>query len=140
MSIVLSIGYEQRNVTEFIDLMKEYLVEEVLDVRQIPNSRKPGFSKKKLQNSLNQVGIEYVHIPLAGNPYHKEKKDLTRCLQLYRCYLEANPEIVTLVEKQSTGKTVAILCYERKHENCHRSILLEFTMSHSNSIQLIKLE
>lgn len=140
MSIILSIGYEQRSVVEFVELMKEYKVIEVLDVRQTPNSRKPGFSKKRLQDSLNQVGIEYIHVPLAGNPYHKEKKKLSRCLQLYREYLEANPEIVALIERQSLGKTVAVLCYERNHEKCHRSILLEYAMSHSKSIELIKLE
>lgn len=140
MSIILSIGYEQRSISEFLGLIIENNVEQVLDVRQIPNSRKPGFSKKKLQDSLQQVGIEYVHIYSAGNPYHTEKKDLARCLQTYREYLEAHPEIVSLVEKQVLGKTTAILCYERKHENCHRSILLELVMSNSNSIDLLKLE
>lgn len=140
MSIIVSIGYEQRNVLEFIDLINELNVKEVLDVRQIPNSRKPGFSKKRLQDSLNQAGIKYLHIPSAGNPYHKEKIALEHCLQLYREYLEANPDVVTLVEKESKGKTVAVLCYERKHERCHRSILLEYALSRTDSIELIKLE
>ena len=140
MSIVLSIGYERRSVAEFVEIMQEYKVIEVIDVRQIPNSRKPGFSKIRLKDFLNQVGIEYVHVPLAGNPYHKEKKELSRCLELYREYLESNPNVITLIERYSLGKTVAILCFERYHEKCHRSILLEHVMSYSKSIELIKLE
>lgn len=140
MSIILSVGYERRSVADFVAIMREYEVIEVIDVRQIPSSRKPDFNKSRLKESLNQVGIEYIHEPLAGNPYHKEKKEISKCLKLYREHLEANPNIVALIERYSLGKIVAILCYERCHEKCHRSILLEYLMLHSNSIELIKLE
>jgi uncharacterized protein (DUF488 family) len=140
MSIILSIGYERRSIIEFIHLLAENGVEQVLDIRETPISRKPGFSKKKLNEHLNQVGIGYVHLPQAGNPYHKDKKDLAQCLQLYRQYLETNPEVVEAVQKECAGKAVAVLCYERKHENCHRSVLLEFAFPPSATVQLVKME
>src|SRR3954466_2864574 len=43
-------------------------VERVIDVRALPLSRRPGFSKSPLRAALEQAGIEYVHLKALGTP------------------------------------------------------------------------
>lgn len=42
---LLTIGYEGRKIDEFIERLKEFNISRLIDVREIPFSRKPGFSK-----------------------------------------------------------------------------------------------
>ena len=43
-------------------------VERVIDVRALPLSRRPGFSKTPLRGALEEAGIEYVHLKALGTP------------------------------------------------------------------------
>lgn len=122
---IISIGYERRTIDEFIGILKEQDVCKLIDVRQLPASRKKGFSNKSLAGRLKSVGIEYLHLREAGNPYHREKDNVKRCLQLYQEYIETHTEFVELVISKIAQQTTALLCYERQHSDCHRSILLQ---------------
>ncbi|MCL4692181.1 MAG: DUF488 domain-containing protein [Candidatus Hydrogenedentes bacterium] len=121
---VFSIGYERRSVDELIDILRTYHVAKLIDVRELPLSRRKGFSKSKLSEKLREAGISYSHIRAAGNPHRAERADVQRCLRLYRDYLSENPNVVDAVIGEFGRESVAVLCYEREHECCHRSILL----------------
>ena len=68
MKTVWSIGYEGRNVQEFIRMLRGAGIGIVADVRATPMSRKLGFSKDVLAAKLRRAGIEYVHLRSCGNP------------------------------------------------------------------------
>lgn len=125
MSSVISVGYERRTVEELIQILVGYGVEKLIDVREAPISRKPGFSKESLSSHLASAGIEYVHLKEAGNPYRKRKANVELCLELYQIHLEAHPEVVEAVACEFLDIPTAMLCYERSHTSCHRSILLD---------------
>jgi len=55
---LFTIGYEGRSVAEFIDQLESAGVERVVDVRDLPLSRRAGFSKTPLQRALSDVGIQ----------------------------------------------------------------------------------
>ena len=64
-----SIGYERhRHAAEFSALLRDAQVERVIDVRELPISRRRGYAKTALSESLAQEGIEYVHMRGLGNP------------------------------------------------------------------------
>jgi uncharacterized protein (DUF488 family) len=65
---VFTIGYEGLNVDTFMSLLAQHGIETVVDVRELPLSRKTGFSKKALTNALNPSGVEYVHMVNLGCP------------------------------------------------------------------------
>ena len=65
---IFTIGYESTTVAEFLAALKQAGVERVIDVRAVPNSRRPGFSKNLLRNALAEVGIDYVHLRALGTP------------------------------------------------------------------------
>ena len=65
---IFTIGYEGATMGEFLSALQEARVGQVIDVRAVPNSRRPGFSKTPLRNALAEAGIGYVHLRALGTP------------------------------------------------------------------------
>src|SRR5215213_9849417 len=65
---IFTIGYEGATMGEFLGALQIAKVERVIDVRAVPNSRRPGFSKTPLRNALAEIGIDYVHLRALGTP------------------------------------------------------------------------
>jgi Protein of unknown function, DUF488 len=63
-----TIGYEGSRVEEFVAALRRAGVVTLIDVRDIPLSRKPGFSKSALAANLAAKGIAYVHLRGLGDP------------------------------------------------------------------------
>jgi len=129
---VYTIGYEGKNVDEFVDTLVEYGVKRLIDVREHPISRKNGFSKNALKEELALAGIEYTPLTYLGAP--KElRRDLRSGLitfsefaKLYRNYLEKNLEKLKELEVYVSTKNSALMCFEADWRKCHRSIIAEF--------------
>ena len=128
---IFTIGYEGATVGEFLAALQKAGVERVIDIRAVPNSRRPGFSKTPLRNALAGAGIDYVHLRALGTPADGRaaaragrKDELKR---IYAGQLEL-PEAIAETGKMldlSREKPSALLCYERDPAACHRTLLLE---------------
>ena len=128
---IFTIGYEGATVAEFLAALQKAGVERVIDIRAVPNSRRPGFSKTPLRNVLAEAGIDYVHLRALGTPADGRtaaragrKDELKR---IYAGQLEL-PEAIAETGKMldlSREKPSALLCYERDPAACHRTLLLE---------------
>ena len=128
---IFTIGYENAAMSDFIDALTSAGVERVIDVRAVPNSRRPGFSKTPLSNALAELGIEYVHLRALGTPADGRTaaragrhEDLER---IYASQLEL-PEAIAEGAQMlalASEKPSALLCYERDPEHCHRTLLLK---------------
>ncbi len=68
MTTIFTIGYEGATVDGFLATLKAAGVERLIDVRALPLSRRPGFSKSPLAAALKEVGIDYVHLKDLGTP------------------------------------------------------------------------
>jgi uncharacterized protein (DUF488 family) len=127
---IFTIGYESTTVAEFLAALEQAGVERVIDVRAVPNSRRPGFSKNLLKNALAEVGIDYVHLRALGTPADGRAaaragrhQDLER---IYAGQLEL-PEAIAQGAQMlelAKEKPSALLCYEREPGGCHRTLLL----------------
>ena len=137
---VVSIGYERRSLDDFIQLLGEHGVSKLVDVREAPISRRPGFSKTRLSTELDRAGIEYRHHRPAGNPHRKDGDSVEHCLQLYRDYLRQNPDVLDLIGEELNDKPVAFLCYERCHDCCHRSVLLTSLEEVGYNLKVLRVE
>lgn len=119
-----TIGYEQRTVGSLVADLRSKRVTRVIDVRELPLSRRRGFSKTPLREALAHEGIEYIHLRDAGNPYRALKHDVKACLAAYAMHLESQPEVLELVLAAADGARTALLCVEHDATSCHRSILI----------------
>ena len=127
---IFTIGYEAATMAEFLSALQGAGVGRLIDVRAVPNSRRPGFSKTPLRNALAEVGIDYVHLKALGTPAEGRSaaragrhEDLER---IYAGQLEL-PEAIVQAEQMkelAADKPSALLCYEREPAQCHRSLLL----------------
>ena len=135
---LVSIGYEGRTSQELIGALVDAGVDVVIDVRLNAISRKPGLSKSKLSAALNEAGIEYVHLRGLGNP--KENREpfwagrIAEGVRRFRQLLtEPGPAaaLTVLVELVETRR-VAILCFEREHDRCHRQVLTEAVVARTS--------
>ena len=127
---IFTIGYEAVTMPEFIAALRAAGVERVIDVRALPLSRRPGFSKTPLKAELAAAGIDYVHPKALGTPADGRtaaragnQQDLER---IYAGQLELAEAIVQGQQMRDLAaeKPSALLCYEREPAQCHRSLLL----------------
>ena len=110
--------------------LKQAGVAQVIDVRALPLSRRPGFSKTPLRLALEEEGICYVHLRALGTPADgREAARKGRTQEMERIYAGqlALPEALAAAAQLGElvrDKPSALLCYERHPEGCHRSMLI----------------
>jgi len=128
---IFTIGYEGATVGEFLAALQQAGVERVIDVRALPLSRRPGFSKSPLRAALEEAGIEYVHLKALGTPAEgRAAARAGRHADLERIYagqlelpeaIAQGAQMIALAEE----KPSALLCFERQPAHCHRTLLLD---------------
>ena len=133
MSILYTIGHSTKPIDEFLDLLKTYDIQELVDVRTIPRSRhNPQFGIDMLPSALQQVGIGYTHLKQLGGLRQPARDSINTGWQNssfrgYADYMatgefqEALQELKAIAEK----KTVAIMCAEAVPWRCHRSLIAD---------------
>lgn len=127
---IFTIGYEGSTVPEFIAALQNAGVERVIDVRALPLSRRPGFSKSLLRAALGEAGIEYLHLKALGTP--SEGRTAARAgrhqdmARIYAGQLELPEAIAQSAQmlELAREKASALLCMEREPAHCHRTLLL----------------
>jgi len=127
---IFTIGYEGATMPEFLDALTSAGVERVIDVRALPLSRRPGFSKSPLRAALAEAGIEYVHLKALGTPAEgRAAARQGRHADLERIYAgqlelpEAMAQSAQMLDL-ADEKPSALLCMERDPAQCHRTLLL----------------
>ena len=127
---IFTIGYEGTTVGEFVAALKGAKVERVIDVRALPLSRRPGFSKSPLRAALAEAGIDYVHLKALGTPAEgRTAARAGRHADLERIYAgqlelpEAMAQGAQMLEL-ARERPSALLCMEREPAHCHRTLLL----------------
>lgn len=128
---IWTIGYEGATVDGMIAALGDAGVEQVIDVRALPLSRRPGFSKSALAAALKEAGIGYVHLKALGTPKAGrdagKKGDRATLEAVYAGQLEL-PEAQAQAAQMrhlAAEKPSALLCYERDPTCCHRTLLLD---------------
>ena len=96
----------------------------MVDVRLTPLSRKPGLSKTRLGAAAAERGIEYLHDRRLGNPKPNREPFWNGRSEaggiVYRQHLDAAGGLPDLCSVVRTRPVIALLCFEAKHEHCHR--------------------
>ena len=131
MSTILTIGYEGSTIEDFVATLKLADVQVLIDIRDVPLSRKRGFSKKALAATLESAGVEYVHLRDLGDPKPgreaARRGNMEAFERIFRAHLKGR-EAQEALEKAldiSSDVCACLLCYERDHAGCHRTIVAE---------------
>ncbi|GBD10035.1 hypothetical protein HRbin22_02298 [Candidatus Thermoflexus japonica] len=133
MFTIWTLGHSNRGLEEFLRLLRIYRIEQVIDVRRFPASRRhPHFCGPALAAALADVGIGYLHLPELGgrrvprpdSPHiawrtpgfrgyadHMESEDFRRGLE-------------RVIEEAGRSRT-ALMCAERFPWRCHRRLIAD---------------
>ncbi len=128
---IFTIGYEGATIDAFLATLQAAGVRQVIDIRALPLSRRPGFSKTPLAAALKEVWIGYVHLKALGTPKEgrdaAKKGDHATLARVYAGQLEL-PETQAAAAQMlalAAETPSALLCFERDPHVCHRTLLLD---------------
>lgn len=126
---IYTIGYEGARAKDFLNTLKLKRISILVDIREVPSSRRAGFSKSALSSGLKQEGIHYLHLKALGDPKPgRVAAREGRFDDFYKIYTAhfasaksqaAFRELLALVHRH----TLCLLCYEREPSRCHRKIV-----------------
>ena len=126
-----TIGYEKARLADVIGALRGAGVTTLLDVRDRPISRRPGFSKRQLAASLAEAGIRYIGLTALGTPPEGRLAGRSHQWERFWHIIEerlsgAEAELAL----QQAGRIAAeapscLLCYEASWQSCHRRRIAE---------------
>jgi uncharacterized protein (DUF488 family) len=126
--LIYTIGYGNRPIGDFLELLRRHGIECLVDTRSLPYSRfRPDFRKKALQEHLEKSGIRYIYL---GDHLGGKRIDQD-------CFIDGELQLSLLYQKESfqaalrqieeiasQGTHPVLMCAELRPENCHRSWML----------------
>jgi uncharacterized protein (DUF488 family) len=125
---LFTIGYEGTNIDTFVAYLLANNIDCILDIRQLPFSRKPGFSKTELAQRPNRAKIDYVHLADLGTPKPirenlKSTRDYLTFFKTMDAYLANKKDAIEAAYNYVINHTCCLMCFERLAAECHRKIV-----------------
>jgi uncharacterized protein (DUF488 family) len=143
--IILTIGHSTRTVEDFIHLLKENNVAQIIDIRTVPRSRhNPQFNSNTLPDTLSKAGISYQHIAGLGGlrrarPNSPNLGWRNASFRGFADYMQT-PEfeqnlqiLIGLAQKE----VIALMCAEAVPWRCHRSLIADALMIRGVTVEHI---
>lgn len=131
-----TIGYEGHSLEEYLNILLIRGVRVLCDVRKNAYSQKYGFSKAQLQPACDGVGIKYIHIPELGIESDQRhalntQEDYDRLFEKYRntVLARSDNQLDRIIDLINTDERVALTCFEKNVEQCHRTQVARKIMS-----------
>lgn len=128
---VYTIGHSNRSIQEFLELLAQNNINQLVDVRTIAKSRhNPQFGESEIRQSLSAAGVEYVRLEKLGGlrstkPDSVNKGWDNKSFRDYADHMqteEFEAGLNQLIDLAAT-KPTAIMCAEAVPWRCHRSLI-----------------
>lgn len=140
---IFTIGHSTRSIEDFLEIIKHYKINELIDIRTIPKSRhNPQFNGPELAQALRNHHINYRHQKNLGGLRHPHVNSINMAwknlsFRGYADYMQTKEfkdglaELITIASK----KTVVIMCAEAVPWRCHRSLIGDALLAHSIEVE-----
>ena len=135
MPPLFTIGYEGSTLERVLTAVRDAGVRMLVDVRAVAASRKPGFSKRQLAASLGETRIGYVHLQGLGTPtagrlaVRAGRADVMRTIFAEHMQSDVAQFDLSNAVALASERAICLLCFERDHAVCHRSIVADLVVS-----------
>lgn len=142
---IFTIGYEGLNVGTFMSLLADYGIDVLVDVRELPLSRKPGFSKKALEALLNSSNCQYIHMPDLGCPKlirdrYRKDGNWSDYIKSFMEYLATQEASIATLSALAKNMNCALMCYEADPNFCHRSMVANAVKNHCGNANVVHIK
>jgi uncharacterized protein (DUF488 family) len=127
-SYLYTFGYEGLDIESFVSRLVAAGIQSVVDVRELPLSRKKGFSKTALRERLAADGIAYFHVPALGCPKPiRDEYRITGDWKVYSrrflAYMKSQSPTVEELAKFARSTSACLVCFEADYSFCHRTFV-----------------
>ena len=131
---IYSIGHSTRSLDEFLNMLRSFDIKILTDIRSLPGSRRfPQYNMKNLKTSLEEIGVQYIHLAELGGR-RKVKKDSKNNLwnndsfRGYADYMETEEfeNAIVKLEHIALEQPTAYMCAEAVWWRCHRSMVSDY--------------
>lgn len=141
---IYTLGYEGFDLETYIKRLQTANITHIVDVRELPLSRKQGFSKKALSQALNAAGIRYTHLKLLGCPKPvrdrlKQGGSWFNYVQEFSKHLAQQSASLDELVNIASNESVSLLCFEADFKRCHRSLVAKAAAQRCQSLEIIHL-
>lgn len=134
---IYTIGHSNREIDQFIELLKINDIEVLVDVRKLPGSTKyPHFNQGELSNTLSSVDILYIYLKELGGRRKQNKDSINtiwknKSFQAYADYMSTAEFLngIEILLEYANQKRVAIMCSEAVWWRCHRALIADYLKS-----------
>ncbi len=113
---IYTVGSSTRSIDEFIELLRQYRVELVVDVRRWPKSRFEHFVRERLQAHLSEAGIAYEWMGESLGGFRKGGYEAYMATDEFR-------EAIAQLERRGGAARTVVMCSERLPWRCHRRFI-----------------
>lgn len=122
---IFLVGYEGVDIDEFMHRLILNNIQILIDIRYNPRSMKYNFNKKRLQKTLENSQIDYIHIPELGiePKFRKDlhlQQDCELLFEKYRNELQNKKKYLQKIRNLANDKRIALMCFEKNVDQCHR--------------------
>lgn len=140
---IYTIGHSTRSFEEFLHLLQAHGVQQVVDVRTVPRSRRnPQFNRETLPETLAEAGIAYVHLPELGGlrkPLPDSINDAWEndSFRGYADYMQT-PEFTAGLEHLlalARELSTTVMCAEAVPWRCHRSLIGDALLARGHTVE-----
>lgn len=127
---LVTCGYQGLTPEQLFDLLTTNQVRTIVDLREIPLSRKPGFSKSALAVSASMHDLSYIHMPALGCPRdirhdYRADHDWARYTTRFMSYLNTQNDVLQQLAELVQQENCCLLCFEDNPNFCHRSFVAQ---------------
>jgi len=113
---IYTLGTSNRSIDEFLEILKSYQIQTVIDVRRWPTSKWfEHFKKENLEKTLPENNIQYLHFEKLGGYRSGGYEEYIKTKE----FKEALKELIKIAK----SKNLAIICAEKLPWKCHRAII-----------------
>lgn len=133
-----TVGYEGLHIDDFVLKIKNHGISQLIDVREIPLSRKKGFSKTALHERLKLEGIDYIHVRDLGSPKRlreslKQSWDYVSFFNEFTEHLEGRLHVLDGMLPAIYRNNSCLMCFEESADKCHRSVVADMLIRQSGN-------
>lgn len=130
MPELYTIGYEGASQAALLQTLVYHDIQTLLDIRERPQSRKPGLSKSALMQAAADFEMKYVHLrPLGTPPDIRYRRKIDHDEAAFQSdfleYLATQDEAVEALVKRAEQERCCLLCFEANVQECHRLLVAD---------------
>lgn len=133
--VLYTVGHSNRTLQELVALLHEAQVQQLVDVRSYPSSRRhPHFARAALEQALPVHGVAYRWMPELGGMRKAVPDSVHSALgeaSAYADYMLTDAFVAAAQDliRHAAGPT-ALMCAEARPDQCHRRFLCDWLVTH----------